>query len=181
MIFSFSFQIMAASKLLHEIVGDVTECPICTEVIVDSKVLPCIHTFCLKCLEQFWKDKKPGDQVPCPLCRTPFNIPEGGLSELPKNYFVEKLLDAQKLSSTNQSVPTCDICSSVKNEVDGVLPSAVKYCVDCENNLCELCSKMHSVLKSSKLHRLVNFEELSALDTSMNYAMKYCRQHEDEK
>ena len=61
----FSLRVMAASKLLYEIVGDVTECPICTEVIVDSKVLPCIHTFCLKCLEQFWKDKKPGDQVPC--------------------------------------------------------------------------------------------------------------------
>ena len=105
---------MAASKLLHDVVGDVTECPICSEVIVDSKVLPCIHTFCLKCLEQFWKEKKPGDQVPCPLCRTPFNIPEGGLSNLPKNCFVEKLLDAQKLSNTNQSVPTCDICSNAE-------------------------------------------------------------------
>ena len=48
---------MASSKLLNEFVGDVTECPICTEVIKDSKVLPCIHTFYLKCLEQYWKDK----------------------------------------------------------------------------------------------------------------------------
>ena len=174
-------QIMAASKLLYEIVGDVAECPICTEVIVDSKVLPCIHTFCLKCLEQFWNDKKPGDQVPCPFCRTPFNIPEGGLSDLPKNYFVEKLLDAQKLSNTSQSIPTCDICSTVKNEVDGVLPPAVKYCVDCKNNLCNLCAKMHSVIESLKEHHVVKFEELSTLETSLDYTMKQCKQHKDEK
>ena len=88
---------------------------------MDSKVLPCIHTFCLKCLEEFWKDKKPRDQVPCPLCRTPFNIPEGGLSDLPKNYFVEKLLEAQKLSNINQSIPTCDICYKLKNKANQVL------------------------------------------------------------
>ena len=172
---------MAASKLLYEIVGDVTECPICTEVIVDSKVLPCIHTFCLKCLEQFWKDKKPGDQVPCPLCRTPFNIPEGGLSDLPKNCFVEKLLDAQKVSNTNQSNTTCDICSIAKNEEDGVLPPAVKHCVDCENNMCEQCAKIHLAMKSSKLHRMVKLGELSTRDTSLNYTLKHCNQHEDEK
>ena len=172
---------MAASKMLLEIVGDVTECPICAEVIVDSKVLPCIHTFCLKCLKEFWKDKKPGDQVPCPLCRTPFNIPEGGLSDLPKNCFVEKLLDVQKLSNTDQSLPTCDICSTVKKEVDGVLPPAVKHCVDCENNMCEQCASIHFAMKCSKEHRVVKLEELSTLDTSMFYVLKHCNQHKDEK
>ena len=172
---------MAASKMLLEIVGDVTECPICTEVIVDSKVLPCIHTFCLKCLKEFWKDKKPGDQVPCPLCRTLFNIPDGGLSDLPKNCFVEKLLDVQKLSNTDQSLPTCDICSTVKKEVDGVLPPAMKHCVDCENNMCEQCASIHLAMKSSKEHRVVNLGELSTLDTSMFYALKQCNQHKDEK
>ena len=172
---------MAASKMLLEIVGDVTECPICTEVIVDSKVLPCIHTYCLKCLKEFWKDKKPGDQVPCPLCGTPFNIPEGGLSDLLKNCFVEKLLDVQKLSNTDQSVPTCDICSTVKKEVDGVLPSAVKHCVDCESNMCEQCASIHSAMKCSKEHRVGNLGELSTLDMSMFYALKQCNRHKDEK
>ena len=167
--------------MLLEIVGDVTECPICAEVIVDSKVLPCIHTFCLKCLKEFWKDKKPGDQVPCPLCRTPFNIPEGGLSELPKNCFVEKLLDVQKLSNADQSVPTCDICSTVKKEVDGVLPPAVKHCVDCENNMCEQCASIHFAMKCSKEHRVVNLGELLTVDTSIYYALKHCNQHKDQK
>ena len=173
---------MAASKMLREIVGDVTECPICTEVIVDSKVLPCIHTFCLKCLEQFWQNKKPGDQVPCPLCRTHFNIPEGGLSHLPRNYFVEKLLDAQKLSNTDQSIPTtCDICSSLKMEGDGVEQPAAQYCVDCKDNMCEQCARIHLIMKSSKLHRVVKLGELSKIETSKNFTLKLCNQHEDEK
>ena len=177
----FSFQIMAASKRLNEIVGDVTECPICTDVIVDSRVLPCIHTFCRKCLEQFWKDKKPGDQVPCPLCRTPFNIPEGGLSDLPKNCFIEKLLDAQKLSNISEAMITCDICCKLEKKVEEVSPSASKFCVDCEDNLCEQCASMHSVTKILRGHRLVKLGELSTLDTSVNYALKHCNQHTDEK
>ena len=100
---------------------------------------------------------------------------------MPKNCFVEKLLDAQKLSNTSQSIPTCDICSTVKNEEDEVLPPAVKYCVDCENNMCEQCAKIHSAMKSSKLHRVVKLGELSTLDTSMSLALRNCREHEDEK
>ena len=91
---------MAASKY-DEVVGEVTDGPICAEVIVESRVLPCIHTFCLNCVEQCWKDEKPGKEVPCPLCRAMFIIPKGGLSNLPKNYSVEKLLDLRKLSVPN--------------------------------------------------------------------------------
>ena len=121
---------MEASKLLYEVVGDLTEkYPICTEVIVDSKVLPCIHTFCLKCLEQFWKNKQPGDSVPCPLYRTEFNIPVGGLSGLPRNYFVEKLLEAKRCSHEESSNKTCDICSRLTHEKNGDPSPATKYCV----------------------------------------------------
>ena len=86
---------MACSKRLQDTVGDVTECPICTETMVDPRVLPCVHTFCFKCLDQFWKDKQPGVKVACPLCRTDFAIPVEGAFVLPKNFFVEKLVEAQ--------------------------------------------------------------------------------------
>ncbi len=33
--------------------GGSAECPICTEVQKEPKLLPCTHSFCLKCLEQF--------------------------------------------------------------------------------------------------------------------------------
>ena len=35
---------MESSPMLRA--DDATECPICTEVLADPRVLPCIHTYC---------------------------------------------------------------------------------------------------------------------------------------
>jgi len=32
-------------------VTDDAECSICTEVFTDPRVLPCLHTYCLKCIK----------------------------------------------------------------------------------------------------------------------------------
>jgi len=71
---------------------DITECTICTEVYTDPRVLPCGHTFCLKCLVAWSKDRQPGDQLSCPLCRKLFCLPGSGVDGLPKNYFVVNFL-----------------------------------------------------------------------------------------
>jgi len=84
---------MATAKLLDEI----TECSICTEVYTDPRVLPCVHTYCLKCIEGWTKDKEPGDEVACPLCRKEFTLPSNGVSGLPKNFFVANFLQARAL------------------------------------------------------------------------------------
>jgi len=91
-----------------------TECSICTDVFTNPRVLPCIHTFCLKCLLNYGKEGQPGDRVPCPLCRKEFTIPYDGLSGIQKNFFMEKLLHVRKLSArqeAQQNIP-CDVCSS---------------------------------------------------------------------
>ena len=50
---------MATTTLLD----DVMECWICTEVYTDPGVLPCVHTYCLKCIETWSKDKPAGDKL----------------------------------------------------------------------------------------------------------------------
>ena len=145
---------MASSKLLLEKVSDVTECPICTEMMVEPKLLPCIHSFCLKCLNQFWKDKQPGDKVPCPSCRAEFHIPSGGFTELRTNFFLEKLTDAQKLSDQVQN-SKCDICICRKIEKE-----ASDYCADCLQNLCEQCMEVHQLLSISKVTGLCQLKSV---------------------
>ena len=58
------------------------ECPICQEDIKDPMLLPCIHSFCLECLRRYCRDKQPGDDVPCPVCRNEFQIPKIGVAGL---------------------------------------------------------------------------------------------------
>ena len=58
---------MAAAKRWSEEISDITECPICVETFTDPKVLPCVHTFCIKCLLKYGEHEendKPGDKWP---------------------------------------------------------------------------------------------------------------------
>jgi len=101
---------------------DMTECSICTEVFTDPRGLPCYHTFCLKCLLNYGKDKRPGDSIPCPLCRKEFIIPCDGLSGLQKNFHIEKLLHVIQLSATRGAhEKTLDaFCSLVVSDTEQV-------------------------------------------------------------
>ena len=70
------------AKTLHTLL----ECSICLESYRDPRSLPCVHTFCLQCIEGVSRDKHPGDSLDCPLCRKEFTIPDGGVAHLPKNF-----------------------------------------------------------------------------------------------
>jgi len=89
---------------------DIMECPICTEVYTDPRVLPCVHTYCLKCIREYSKDKQPGDKLACPLCRKEFTLPSSGLNDLPKNFYVANVLEVKKLSSIESKTSLCDAC-----------------------------------------------------------------------
>ena len=90
---------MARQSSADKELGDMTECPICTEVFTDPRVLSCIHTFCLQCLLNYGKDKRPGHRMPCPLCRKEFTVPDDGLPGTQKNFLMEKLLHVRELSA----------------------------------------------------------------------------------
>ena len=135
-----------------------TECSICTEVFTDPRVLPCIHTFCLKCLLRYGEDKQPGDSMPCPMCRKEFTIPDDGLAGMQKNFFMEKLLHARKLSAGQeaQHIP-CDLCSSDEASAgETVKVAASMYCIQCQQNYCEQCSLRHTKTKICSNHTQVS-------------------------
>jgi len=115
---------------------DMTGCCICTEVFTDPRVLPCQHKFWLKCLLNYGKDKQPGDRMPCPLCRKEFTIPADWLSGIQKNFFMEKLATARKLSAGEEAGHIfCDVCSSDEerpSEATAQAKPATKHCLQCK-------------------------------------------------
>jgi len=92
------------------VITDLTTCPICLEVFDNPKSLPCLHAFCLKCLERHFRDERPGYEVPCPLCKKEFEIPSDGLSGLQHHFFIQRLVDARKAVSEESNGVRCEVC-----------------------------------------------------------------------
>ena len=125
------------------VTSDLTTCPICCEVFDVPKSLPCLHAFCLKCLQSHFKDKCPGDEVPCPMCRKKFQIPSDGLVGLQHHFFIQQLVDVRKASSEELGEVPCEVCSEESEEDLDKIPIATIYCVDCSQKLCDQCSRPH--------------------------------------
>ena len=85
------------------VTNDLTTCPICVELVDNPKSLPCLHAFCLKCLQSCFKDRRPGSEVPCPTCRKKFQIPVDGLGGLQHHFIIQRLVDVQKADKSTIS------------------------------------------------------------------------------
>ncbi|KAF4523814.1 hypothetical protein B566_EDAN008049 [Ephemera danica] len=71
--------------------NDLLECSVCLERLdTSSKVLPCQHTFCKKCLEEIVESHK---ELRCPECRVLVDI---GIEELPPNVLLMRILEGMK-------------------------------------------------------------------------------------
>ena len=161
---------------------DITECAICTERFTDPRSLPCVHSFCLKCFEGYARDKQAGTKMSCPTCRKEFMIPDGGVSELPRNFFITKLMQI-KLSASGSIPSLCDACQP--DEALGVVKkSAAMYCVECHEKYCEDCAKDHKKFKLSKSHKQVKLDECGELCHEQEIVRKSfitrCEKHPDQ-
>ena len=178
---------MAAASIPLKQLEGITLCPICSEIFVDTRVLPCIHTYCLRCITSLAGDKKTGDKIPCPLCRKEFPIPARGISDLPKNYFVEKLLEVKSLASIlSDEDSVCDVCAD-----DGEMfledgqkrnSKATVYCIDCRKNVCKQCYGHHQQFKLSGAHKLTERDRspLPADDLLLKFPETSCEKHPDK-
>ena len=132
-----------ATAMSSSATTDWTTCSICLEVFDNPKSLPCIHGFCLRCLEHNFVDKMPGEKVPCPLCRKGFKIPSDGLEGLQHHFFIQHLVDAKKASSKFTGDVACQACVEENDGTGAEISAATIYCIECSESLCEKCSRPH--------------------------------------
>jgi len=135
-------------------------CSICLEEFKNRRCLPCLHSFCLGCLERHCKDKLPGDNAFCPLCRTTFQIPQNGLDDL-----------KDPMDSSRHSKKICEACSTAQ----GIILATV-YCVDCSQLLCERCSLPHKKMPGGP-HSI---RQLVEPDASESGLLIHCDKHAEE-
>ena len=171
---------MAEASDLKWHVTEIAKCPICLEDCKNSKMLPCVHSFCLNCLQGHCKDKPTGDDVACPVCRKEFQVPDTGLEGLPHNFFLQNLIDARDASSPKTEEVLCEACLFENDEDGGEIPPATMYCTDCNQKLCKRCSRSCRVNTRAEPH------QVKPLGAELNAELiqqrgSYCDQHRDER
>ena len=163
-----------SSKLIQKIEEELT-CAICLGKFNDPKVLPCLHTYCRKCVENLVIKSQKKDVIVCPQCREEHILPGGGAGKLLTSFTftnLVKLLEVHKADEANSKRLTCE------NGLDD--DPAVARCVDCDVYLCSTCCQMHKKMIATKEHTTVSLEEIKAAGEKCFQTFHYCPHHEKE-
>lgn len=106
--------------------NDLLECSVCLERLgANSKVLPCQHTFCRKCLEEIITSHS---ELRCPECRILVDVE---INELPPNVLLIRLLEGIKSAAqshtrnSSQASKTSlnDSSTHSQNQIQETVPS----------------------------------------------------------
>ncbi|XP_039599262.1 E3 ubiquitin/ISG15 ligase TRIM25-like, partial [Polypterus senegalus] len=140
-------------------------CPVCLDTLTDPVTIPCGHSFCLKCLTDYWDQSQ---ECSCPQCRHTFTT----RPELNRNTLLSEVV--KKLKKTTISSPPsknyvcpgdveCDFCIGKKFR-------AVKSCLTCMASYCQTHLQPHYEVAALKHHKLT--------DPDRNLKEKLCEKHQ---
>ena len=149
-------------------------CPVCYQLFKNPKYLPCYHSYCEGCLEKMQVQSK----IACPECRKEAKIPEGGVKELPNNFFINRLVDdliLKKKVDGEQKVK-CDKCNYEDDPV-------VTFCPNCNFFFCLACNDHHTRSKLYHGHAVVPLTELKSnkdAPTQAEVKIPLCKEHDEQ-
>ncbi|CAH1242120.1 TRIM3 [Branchiostoma lanceolatum] len=154
--------------LEEELVDESLTCSVCKDIYDDPRVLPCLHTFCAKCLEQ---RRTEDSQLTCPTCQHQWTLKsEDSVSNLPSNFYINKLLNFRALHNSEDA--RCQMCES------GAKVESI--CGDCKLLLCGNCFTAHSNSPALKDHYIITLHDLKNPSTRAKYTgAEYCSKHND--
>ncbi|XP_033114245.1 tripartite motif-containing protein 45-like isoform X2 [Anneissia japonica] len=147
-----------SKEIIAGIEATALQCPLCLDRFTNPKLLPCVHSFCLVCVEKWVKESK--GRLSCPTCRKVCKIPKEGLKKLPNNIFIIGLLD-YVTALEQKSVPKC-ACQK----------AASYFCQECEELYCTECKDSHRIIKTARDHTILSLEEYKSIDPVEKFASK---------
>lgn len=143
------------SRRCRKALESTAKCPLCSETLEEPKTLPCLHSFCLLCLDNLAQiaRRRPQEAISCPICQTTIPIPEDNtFSDLPTSFHLERFKEILAVSNGNQEAITCTSCN------EGY--TAISYCFACKDYLCSRCDKAHRRLRVTRDHSNILLQNL---------------------
>ena len=117
------------------------ECPLCLGTLNKPKRLPCLHSFCLGCLDKRANQARRQRQheIKCPVCQISLQIPEtdtfANLPSVDVLAFEEGTVQSQKCCSCEKYNPL------------------TSYCLICQSFVCASCFHSHHCFNATRGHR----------------------------
>nr|XP_057922027.1 tripartite motif-containing protein 16 isoform X2 [Doryrhamphus excisus] len=141
---------MAATTISVE--QDQFSCSVCLEVLRDPVTIPCGHSYCLNCIEDYWNRTKQKGQYSCPQCRQLFSPKPQLNRNTVLGELVEKLVKSGLQEPPGPPVSTeevkCGVCTGKKSK-------AVTSCVTCSESYCAAHLRAHDERFRGRGHSLV--------------------------
>ena len=138
---------MDVQELFMNLKKDV-DCPLCKDTVKNPKTLPCLHSFCLECLEKLanFARRQPQTTMKCPVCQTSSPIPDTDtFTSLPSSFHLNRLVDVLALIDGSGQAQKCNSCDE-KNP-------ATSYCLICQSFMCACCFQYHQ--RSSRQQEVI--------------------------
>ncbi|XP_034615107.1 tripartite motif-containing protein 3-like isoform X2 [Trachemys scripta elegans] len=136
----------SASPVVRQIDKQFLVCSICLDRYRNPKVLPCLHTFCERCLQNYIPPQSL--TLSCPVCRQTSILPEQGVAALQSNFFITNLMEVLQRSPEGSSRPDAaalDPVSAVTGQPLSCPNHEGKvmefYCESCETAMCHECTE----------------------------------------
>ncbi|XP_034732427.1 E3 ubiquitin-protein ligase TRIM33 isoform X4 [Etheostoma cragini] len=161
-------------------------CAVCKQSLqtrdCEPKLLPCLHSFCLKCIPQ--PDRQISVQVAGPHGQTDTHIvnvmrcsvchQDYKQSDIIDNYFVKDTTEATSASDEKAA----QVCTSCEDNA-----GTIGFCVECGEWLCKTCVEAHQRVKITKDHKIHTKEDADAASESVGTPGQrpvFCPVHKQE-
>ena len=137
--------------------------------------MPCLHSFCLHCLNGIQRTSGVHGKITCPECRRQFQIPgSGNPSELPTNFRINSLLDVLAIKECSTANVKCGNCDKRSAQT--------LYCFQCCSFWCDECVLAHNIIRINKEHRTLALKDFQ--DQDIEAVLKrpaFCQKKRHEK